>query len=444
MDIRLILLAFTAAADAQAALSLRDAARLAMERSKVIEASSASNDAAAARITQARSGYLPKVNYAESWVRSNNPVFVFSSLLTQRQFGESNFGLESISRPDFLNNFQSLAAADQPLYDAGKTKRAVRTSQLGKDITEEDRRLSQMEVVAQVVRHYYDVQLGIEQVKVTTEAMRSAEADLERALARRANGFATDADVLSIRVHIAAVREEQIRRNADLQVARAAMNDAIGLPLDTEHFLTTALAPLPIAQDNISGLEKSAVDTRPESRQTHLAFEIASVQAADARSNYLPQVSLHGAFEADRQRFASRGGANWLVSIGLRWNLFNGYADKARIAEGAASVRRTAAEQARTESGIRLQVRQAWAGLKSAQERIESAKASVAEAQESLRISQNRFAAGLTTVTDLLRTEIALRETQTRYVAAVHDQRISAAMLEFAAGTLTADSEVLN
>jgi outer membrane protein TolC len=50
----------------------------------------------------------------------------------------------------------------------------------------------------------------------------------------------------------------------------------------------------------------------------------------------------------------------------------------------------------------------------------------------------------LGTVTDLLRTEVALLEAQTRYAAAVHDQRIAAAMLEFAAGTLNAYSEVLN
>src|SRR5437763_10709074 len=105
-------------------------------------------------------------------------------------------------------------------------------------------------------------------------------------------------------------------------------------------------------------------------------------------------------------------------------------------------MRRTASEQARTESGIRLQVRQAWANLKAAQQRIESAQASVDEARESLRISQNRFAAGLSTVTDLLRTETALLETQTRYLAAVHDQRIAAAMLEFAAGTLRADATI--
>jgi outer membrane protein TolC len=433
-----------AVARGQDALSLKEAVRQSMARSKVIEASGASRDAMRARVTAAKAGLLPTVNYSESWARSDNPVFVFSSLLTQRQFSESNFGVASLNRPDFLNNFQSLVTGDQSLYDAGKTKHAVRTAKLGEDLSREDSRRSQLEVIAQVVRFYYDTQLGVEEVNVTAQAMRSVEADLERSGARRASGMATDAEVLSIRVHLAGVREERIRRSADLEVARAAMNDAIGLPLDSVHFLTTPLAPLAVAQTELSGYEKNAVDLRPEARQTRVATEIAGVQASDARSNYLPQVTLHGAFEADRQRFAYRGGENWLVSIGLRWNLFNGGADKAKIAESEATTRRTAAEQARAESGIRLQVRQAWANLKAAQQRIESAQAAVAEAQESLRISQNRFAAGLSTVTDLLRTETALLETQTRYLAAVHDQRIAAAMLEFAAGTLSPDSEVLN
>jgi outer membrane protein TolC len=174
-----------------------------MERSKVIEASGASKDAASARITQARSGVLPKVNYSESWARSDNPVFVFSSLLMQRRFTESNFGIASLNRPDFLNNFQSLLTADQSLYDAGKTKRAVRTAKLGEDISREDIRRSQLEVIVQVARFYYDTQLEAEQVKATTQAMRSAQADLERAEARRSSGMATDADVLSIHVHLA-------------------------------------------------------------------------------------------------------------------------------------------------------------------------------------------------------------------------------------------------
>jgi len=439
-----LIFALAVLARGQEAISLKDAVRQAMQRSNVIAASGASKDAASARITQAKSGLLPKVNYSESWAHSDNPVFVFSSLLTQQQFGEANFDVASLNRPNFLNNFQSLVTGEQPLYDAGKTKRAVRTAKLGENLSREDHRRNQLEVIAQVVRFYWDTQLGTEEVSVTEQAMRSAEADLERSEARRTSGMATDAEVLSIRVHLAGVREEQIRRSVDLEVARAAMNDAIGLPLDSVHVFTTPLAPLPVAQLELRGYEKNAVDGRPEARRARFASEIAGIQMADAHSNYLPQITLHGAFEADRQRFAHRDGENWLVSIGFRWNLFNGGSDKAKIAESEATARGAAAEQARAVSGIRLQVRHAWANLRAAQQRIESAQASVAEAQESLRISQNRFAAGLSTVTDLLRTETALLETQTRYLAAVHDQRIAAAMLEFAAGTLSPDSEVLN
>src|SRR3954447_7417695 len=185
MSRKLLIFAVAATAYSQDPLSLREAVRQAMARSKVIEASGASNDAALARIAQARSGSLPKVNFAESWTRSDNPVFVFSSLLTQQQFNQSNFALASLNHPDFLDNFQALVTTDQPLYDSGKTKRAVRTAELNKDLSREDARRSQMEVVAQVVRQYHDAQLGAEQVHLATQAMRSAEADLQRAEARR-------------------------------------------------------------------------------------------------------------------------------------------------------------------------------------------------------------------------------------------------------------------
>jgi outer membrane protein TolC len=157
-----------------------------------------------------------------------------------------------------------------------------------------------------------------------------------------------------------------------------------------------------------------------------------------------PTVTLHGAFEADRQRFVNRGGGNWLAMVSVRWNLFNGNADKAKIAEAGHWLERANAEAARANSAVRLQVRRAYADLRAAQQRIEVARASVAEAEESLRITQNRYEAGMANVTDLLRNETAVLASRTRYLAAVHDQRIAAMMLQFAAGTLTVDSEVLN
>ena len=204
------------------------------------------------------------------------------------------------------------------------------------------------------------------------------------------------------------------------------------------------MTPLNLPQLSLDALEKEASAARPEARNSRLAEDLARTQTDAARSALRPQVSFRAGFEADRQRFINRGGANWLASIGLRWNLFNGNADKARIEESAQEVERAGADQKRVDSAVRLEVRRAWAGLSAAQQRIEVARAAVAEAEESLRITQNRYGSGLSNVTDLLRTETAVLESRTRYLAAVHDQRVAATMLELAAGRLTADSEVLN
>lgn len=429
---------------AQDPLSLRDAVRLALRENKAMAASHAGMSAAETRVDGARAGMLPKLNYSESWVRSNNPVFVFSSLLTQHQFGIENFNIGPLNRPDSMNNFQSVLSVDQVLYDAGQTRNAVKSADLSRQLTGEDERRTQMQLIAGVVKAYYGAVLAAESLKTAEQAVRSAEADLTRAESVRAAGMSTDVDVLSIRVHLAAVTEQRIQRAADLEVARSALNDALGLPLDTAHAMTTALNPIDLPDMTLEALESGASGTRPEARQVRLAADLAKSQVDSARSAMLPQVTFHGAFEADRQQFVNKGGANWLASVGLRWNLFNGMADKSRIEESRHWLERAHADEQRMDSAVRLEVRRAWAGLRAAQQRIEVAKAAVAEADESLRITQNRYQAGMSNVTDLLRNETAVLESRTRFLAAIHDQRLAATMLDLAAGRLSPDSEVLN
>ncbi|HWB96155.1 MAG TPA: TolC family protein [Bryobacteraceae bacterium] len=422
---------------------MEDAVRLALQKNPSIRARMEGSQAAQARVAATRSGFLPKVNYSESFTRSNNPVFVFSSLLTQHLFTEGNFQVGPLNRPDFLNNFQSQVTVDQVVYDGGATRQTVRSAELMRDMSGEEDRHTRMEVIAGAARAYYGVVLSAESLRTANEAMRSAEADLARAAAVRQAGMSTDADVLSIRVHLAGVKEQEIRRAADLEVARAALNEALGLPLDVTHSLTTALTPAAAPVRTLAEFEKQAIESRPESRGVDLAARLARTREQAARSALLPQVSVRGAFEADRQRFVTRGGANWTAAVDLRWNLWNGFGDKARIAEAGHTARQAEAEKERAGSGIRLEVRRAWADLGAARERIAVARAAVEQAQESLRITQNRYSAGLSDVTDLLRTETALLESKTRLLAAIHDQRIAAVMLELSAGTLSADSEVL-
>ena len=423
---------------AQSSLSLNEAVERAISKHPSIAATQSGIDAAEARVREAQSGRLPKVNYSESWQRSNNPVFVFSSLLTQRQFAESNFAIGALNNPSALNNFQSVVSIDQPIYDAGLTKRATATAELGRDLATEDKRKAEQQSIGRVAAAYYGVLLAGDMGQVADAAVRSAESDLERAINVRDAGMSTDADVLSIRVHLAAMREQQIRRRADLSVAEAALNEAMGEPLDTHFSLTTRLTAPAFAPHAASG-----IIARPEIRQAKLAGQIAESQTTAARAAYLPQVFARAAFEADRQRFVTRAGANWFTGVTLRWNLFNGFADRARIEEATSAVTRAHALEHQATEGVKLEVRRAQADLDAAGQRIGVTESAVAQAEESLRITKNRYEAGLTTVTELLRSETALAEAQSRRFAAVHDQRLAGVALEFAMGTLNPNSEVL-
>src|SRR5437764_12343956 len=173
---------------AQDPLSLREAVGLARRENKAIAATNAAMGASAARIDQARAGRLPKLNYSESFARSDNPVFVFSSLLTQHQFGAENFNIGPLNRPDSLNNFQSQLTVDQVLYDGGQTATGVRSAALGRDMTAEERRRAEMLVIAGVARAYYATVLAAESLSTADHALGSAEADLKRAEAVRAAG----------------------------------------------------------------------------------------------------------------------------------------------------------------------------------------------------------------------------------------------------------------
>ena len=85
----------------------------------------------------------------------------------------------------------------------------------------------------------------------------------------------------------------------------------------------------------------------------------------------------------------------------------------------------------------------AFLSLEAANRRMDVGEAAMAQAEESHRITANRYDAGLANVTELLHSQTSWSEAKTRYLAAVFDQRVATIMVEHAAGTLNPSSEAL-
>ncbi len=118
-------------------------------------------------------------------------------------------------------------------------------------------------------------------------------------------------------------------------------------------------------------------------------------------------------------------------------NLFGGGYDKAKFDKAKADYERIHFLRLRMESGIKLQVRQAYLNVITAAKQLSVAETAVKQARESLRIVRNRYKNRLTTIVDVLDREVALKSAEVRLTQARYNYETGLAKLKFATGTLS-------
>jgi outer membrane protein TolC len=397
-------------------LSLADAIARGRAQNPDAGSSAAGEREAAQRVIQARAGYWPKLDLAESWQRGNQPVFVFSSLLAQRQFTAANFAIDALNHPEAIDNFRSAVTVEQPLFDRA-TKANVSVASIGHEVATATRLMVGHDLAVSVTDAYG-------RVLVAAGARRSAEAAVETALAhrtlagnRRDAGMATDADVLQIDVHVSRTRQQQILAASEERIARARLNQVMGEPLDAVFMLEPAgVVPL-IDATNLAALEAEALDKRPDVRVAALQEDLARANETAAREAFLPQVSAQGGWEFNGGAWNNRT-SSWIVGAVARVNLFRGFADKARLAEARDQATQRAIERTKVQTAARLDVHVALASLDAARASEAVGRDAVVQARESQRIIRDRYEAGLADVTSLLRAAEAVVQAEAQQVTA--------------------------
>jgi outer membrane protein TolC len=424
-------------------LSLEQAVKIALQNNSLLKASELGVEAAQANVRFEASAYLPKLSFDHTFTRGNNPVYVFGSLLTQRRFTQENFALDRLNVPPPLSNFQNRFSATQYVYDFGKISSRVAQSRVSSRLSEKELDATRSDLIFRVVKAYYEALLAREMVQVAETAVSSARAAEDSARARLQAGVALESDLLSVQVHRAGQEEELLKASTVERLARSALCFELGVPLERQFILVQQVAPLSGGATDLSTLQNAALQNRPDYGQTELALQQQELGVKAARSEFFPTVSLFGSWETDDQSFASRAGNNWLAGMNIHFNLFDGRASAARLAESRLQQSRALAMRDRLGQAIRLQVQKAFLDLETAGQRITVSQEAVKQAEESVRIIRNRYDAGLATVTDLLRAETAVSAAKGNHLRAVFDQRIGAANLDLQVGRLSPESRVI-
>jgi outer membrane protein TolC len=423
----------TASLSAQERLTLSDAIARATEANPAVRAAAEAVHAAEAGTDEARAGWLPRVDYVESWQRSNQPVFVFGSLLAQSRFGPENFAIDALNHPDPVTNTRGVLLVQQTLFDGAQGAR-VRGAGLTRDVALLGAAAAQRELALATTRAYGRVLTAAAARRAADAALQTADEDRRRAASRRDAGMATDADVLAFDVHLAAMKSRVLQAAGDERVARAVLNDVIGAPLDAG-FDLDEVVPGGAGSERppVDTLEQEAVRRRESARQAQLRESLAAVGRSQARAAFLPQVAFQGGWEFDGKDWSGRE-RWWMAGVELRLNLFSGLADRARLRAARSGVARAMAEREQAENAVRLDVRTALAHLDSARAREDVGRAAVAQAREAQRIIRERYESGLAGLADVLRAANALLDAELQRVSAVVDVFVGEATLNWALG----------
>ena len=312
-------------------------------------------------------------------------------------------------------------------FRRGAEMRAARATQSQADASLVDARFQQ---ALTTTNQFLDALAGAQLMGVREASVRRAEEQLKVSVAKLHAGSATRSDSLRSLVTLGTARLNLIQSQIDLASAEANLARLIG-----------ETGRVRAADDSAFYRVVPAVDTQAiradaESKSPRVQSAVAGVGVAQAnlrasRSAYWPSLTLgantgwNGSRANDYTLLNQRQ-----VSLALSWRLFDRFDRELTIAQRQASAEVADAKAADERRAVEAELTARLAELEAAQSKIEITQTSVAAATEDLRVQQERYRLGASTIVDVLTSQEALNQAEVDVVNARFDYLRAKAQLE--------------
>ena len=312
-------------------------------------------------------------------------------------------------------------------FRRGAEMGAARANQSAAEASLVDARFQQ---ALTTTNQFFDALAATQLVSVREASVRRAEEQLKVSVNKLRAGSATRSDSLRSLVTLGNARLELIRTEADLAAAEAGLARLIG-----------EIGRVRAVDDSAFYQVREPVDTaalraEAESRSPRIQSAAAGASAARAnvraaRSAYWPSLTLSAntAWNASRTNDYDLLNQRQL-SLGLRWGLFDRFDRELAIAEREASLDVADAEASEARREVAAELTARLADLAAARAQIEITGTSVVAATEDLRVQQERYRLGASTIVDVLTSQEALNQAEVDVVVARFSYLRARAQLE--------------
>jgi outer membrane protein len=237
--------------------------------------------------------------------------------------------------------------------------------------------------------------------------------------------------ILQAQVDLRAANATLTRLIGSRETVTAATVDTATAPLDSVALDTTRLAVL--------------ASQGPAVRQAQANYASARTARRAARAPYLPSITARysrNGSGVDSRFGLSDSGYNYSGSLAflLSYPLFNGFTREENVVRAEVDEDNAAAQFRDAQLLAQQSLIQYVDALRTGEARVAVQQVSVTAAQEDLRVQQQRYQAGASTLLDVITSQRSLRDAQTALIQARFDARVARARLESLIGQSLAGS----
>jgi outer membrane protein len=379
-----------------------------------------------------------QIRTAESSVRAARAALLPSLNLTLGQVNQSGDRLDAQGRlVPYLApqpwTYNTGISSTLNLFDGGRRLNEIKRTRSDVGAAEANEVTQRFNIALQVKTQYYAILAARESESAARAQLEQAQQQLKASIARTTAGVATLSDSLRSVVAVGNAKLALLTARNNLRVASAALTRLVGsetlVTATTSDTLDLALSPIDSA--TLAGLLANG----PLVQQAEAQLVSARAAARSARTPYLPTVDL--TFNKNGNGFDKLYGFGGQplaytnnFNIRLAYPLWNNYQreDALNRARVQADIADATVRDARL--GAQQNFAQQLGALRTAQERIALQQVSVQAAQEDLRVQQQRYALGASTLLDVLTSQSTLDAARSALIQARQDFRIARAQLE--------------
>jgi len=390
---------------------------------------------AEAQLGVALSAFYPQVTARVGYEHSNNPAQVFSMIVAQRDFDANS--IQNINNPGYRQNFRPEIIGKLSLFRGGRDYQNSKAAELGIDAAELEHSIVRNALVEAVTASYYAYLAAQEAQKVAQDSIAAITSELKQTKLRYETGTVLKSDVLSLEVKLAESQEAEIRAANGIEQSKAGIATLLGLT--TDHAFTVASSssrlPEPKITASFNDLLELALTQRPEVKAAATQVEIAQLKLKSEQSAYLPKADAYVSYGQNSQSPGfSSAKDNVTAGVSVEMDLFSGFETKNRVSAAERKVAEARATERKTQLAIEQEVKEAFLKLKEALARIRVTDASVAAADEALRLVNEERREETVTVTRYIEAEVARNKAHSNTIAAHYDALSAEATVKKAIG----------